>query len=355
MKKLKLAIIGQGRSGMDIHGAYYTSEANVYFDVAYVVDYDERCRKIALEKYKGCQVLSDYRELFDKDVDLVVNATTSEQHYCVTKDLLEHDKNVLVEKPFSKTRLECETLIRTAKEHGVVLAVFQNTSKSPYYEHILQILENKTLGEVQQVSLRFNGFSRRWDWQTSQRRLGGIVYNMGPHVVGIAMAVLGFSKDVKIVYSKLATTHTSGDAEDYAKILLEAPGKPLVDIELNSTDAYANYNVKMQGSRGTYKGTTSQYEMKYYLDEENPQPKYIDESMKSEEGKPLFCFETLKFHEEKGEYPGTAFDIGTNGIYRDVYYAITEGKELPISCEMVQSIISVMEGVVASNPLEIKF
>ena len=354
MRKLKLAIIGQGRSGMDIHGAYYISPANKYYDVAYVVDYDERCRKIALEKYKGCQVLSNYEELFDKDVDLVVNATTSEQHYSVTKTLLEHGKNVLVEKPFSKTRLECETLIRTAKEKGVILAVFQNTSKSPYYEHILKILQDKTLGEVQQVSLRFNGFSRRWDWQTSQRKLGGIVYNMGPHVVGIAMAVLGFSRDTKIVYSKLAATHTSGDAEDYAKILLEAPGKPLVDIELNSTDAYANYNVKMQGSHGTYKGTTSSFEMKYYTDEENPQPAYIPGPMKTEEGKPEFCHENLKFHEEKGDYPGTAFDIGTSGIYEDVYFAITEGRPLPISCEMVQSIISVMEGVVASNPMEIK-
>lgn len=29
-KKLNLAIIGQGRSGKDIHGAYYISERNKY-------------------------------------------------------------------------------------------------------------------------------------------------------------------------------------------------------------------------------------------------------------------------------------------------------------------------------------
>ena len=33
MKKLKLAIIGQGKSGRNIHGAYYLSEANKYYDV----------------------------------------------------------------------------------------------------------------------------------------------------------------------------------------------------------------------------------------------------------------------------------------------------------------------------------
>ena len=41
MKKLNLAIIGQGRSGKDIHGKYYVSEKNVYYNVKYVVDADE--------------------------------------------------------------------------------------------------------------------------------------------------------------------------------------------------------------------------------------------------------------------------------------------------------------------------
>ena len=35
MKKLNLAIIGQGRSGKDIHGRYYISEDNIYFKKGY--------------------------------------------------------------------------------------------------------------------------------------------------------------------------------------------------------------------------------------------------------------------------------------------------------------------------------
>ena len=32
MKKLRLAIIGQGRSGRDIHGAYFRSDSNDIID-----------------------------------------------------------------------------------------------------------------------------------------------------------------------------------------------------------------------------------------------------------------------------------------------------------------------------------
>ena len=41
MKKLKLAVIGQGRSGRDIHGRFYRSQENVLFDVAAVVEADD--------------------------------------------------------------------------------------------------------------------------------------------------------------------------------------------------------------------------------------------------------------------------------------------------------------------------
>ena len=38
MKKLNVAIIGQGRSGRDIHSAYFLSEENKNVEVVYVVD-----------------------------------------------------------------------------------------------------------------------------------------------------------------------------------------------------------------------------------------------------------------------------------------------------------------------------
>ena len=127
MEKLNLAIIGQGRSGRDIHGKFLINPANDIFNVKYVVERDARRRELAKERYVGCEVLDDYKLLFDKDIDLVVNASFSQEHYAITKDLLEHGKNVLSEKPFARTVKECQDLIDTANKKGVLLAVFQQT------------------------------------------------------------------------------------------------------------------------------------------------------------------------------------------------------------------------------------
>ena len=147
MKKLKLAIIGQGRSGMLIHGDYYTSQANKYYDVCYVADFDENMRKKAEKLYPGCKTFADWREILDKDVDIVVNASYSEMHYPITKELLEHGKNVLVEKPFARNRYECDVLIATAKKYNVTLAVFQQTFYAPFYQEVKALADNGKFGK----------------------------------------------------------------------------------------------------------------------------------------------------------------------------------------------------------------
>ena len=64
MKKLNLAIIGQGRSGKDIHGLHLNSEYNKHFNVKYVVERDDIRRERALTTYPGCKVFANHKELY---------------------------------------------------------------------------------------------------------------------------------------------------------------------------------------------------------------------------------------------------------------------------------------------------
>ena len=174
MKKLNVAIIGQGRSGKDIHGKFFLSEANQLYCVKYVVDGDAHRRQVAEEIYEGCRTFATVEELYALlDIDLVVNATYSDMHYPITKDLLLHGLNVLVEKPMGRTRFECDELIKIAKDRNLTLAVFHQSLLAPFYRFALDVVESGKLGELKQVSICYNGLSRRWDWQTLQKRCAG--------------------------------------------------------------------------------------------------------------------------------------------------------------------------------------
>ena len=357
MKKLNLAIIGQGRSGRNIHGNFFKSDKNDIIKVVAVVDADAERRERALKEYPGCDVYESYTELFGrKDIDLVTNASYSEYHYPITLDLLRHGFNVAVEKPMAKDTYECDMLIKTAKENGVMLAVFQQTLLCPWHKFAKETMASGKLGEIVQISIAFNGLGRRWDWQTLQSKLAGSVYNTGPHPIGCALDYLDFDDNAKVVYSKLVSSPlTSGDAEDYAKIIITAPGKPVVDVEISALDAYSSYTAKFQGTKGTLKIQGTKYDMKYIVDGENPGRPVIPTFLKNEEGLPVYCSEQLITHEESGTFDGTAFDVGTSNFYHMVYNNITEGTPLEIKNENVKKIVGVMAQVHAENPLQLEY
>jgi len=180
MKKLNLAIIGQGRSGRNIHGAFLKKEENIWYNVVAVAELDPERRARAEAEYPGCKAYEDFHDLIARDdIDLIVNASYSEMHYSITKECLLGGKNVLVEKPFGRNYYECCDLMNTAKEMGVTLAVFQQSLYAPYYAEVKKIIDSGILGDIVQINLRNNGFARRWDWQTTQKKMGGSVYNTG--------------------------------------------------------------------------------------------------------------------------------------------------------------------------------
>ena len=353
MKKMRVAIIGQGRSGRDIHGLFYKSEQNDFIEVKAVVDADAQRRERALREYPGCEVFESYEELFGKEYDLVVNASYSENHYPVTKALLINGFNVLCEKPFARTAYECNDLIRIAKKNGCILSVFHQSNASPFIEEVKKVIESGKIGDILQMSLRYNGFSRRWDWQTLQYKVAGNLYNTGPHPVGIAVELFG--DDVRLEYSKLGRALTSGDAEDYAKLILSSPSGTVIDIETNSTDAFCDYNLKLQGSRGTYKCTIDEYKMKYIIDGENPEREVCHSFLCDENGFPVYCKEELITHEEEGKYNGNPFNKGVENIYRNLYGAIFAGKELLVKPSLAARVIAIMQEVHGQNPLEVQY
>ena len=121
MKQIRVAILGQGRSGRDIHGLHLKKDTERFKVAAVVEPFDVR-RERAASEYPGCDTYSDYRALLErKDIDLVVNATPSHLHFPITKEFLSAGFNVLTEKPFVPTVAECDELTALAKEKGVHL------------------------------------------------------------------------------------------------------------------------------------------------------------------------------------------------------------------------------------------
>ncbi|MCL2285617.1 MAG: Gfo/Idh/MocA family oxidoreductase, partial [Firmicutes bacterium] len=348
---MNVAILGMGRSGRDIHGAYLLTATDKY-KIVYVVDPVPERRARAEEEY-GCQTFADYKELIGKkDIDLVINATPSHLHYPITMDLLANGFNVLCEKPLAHTAAQVDELIARAKESGKMLAVFHQSRFAPYFRQVNKVLESGVLGRVIQVSIHFSGYARRWDWQCCKEFGGGNLYNTGPHPVDQALQLLNYEGDPNVV-CYMDRVNTFGDAEDYVKLLITAPNRPVIDVEVSSCNAYPGFTYNIMGSAGGLKGSVKEMQWRWFVPEEAPMQELVKGPLHDGNWYPRYCSEPLKWHEDKWEVEDDGiFTLGTERLYDSVYDHLKDGTPLVVTPEQVRQMTWVMEESHKQNPLD---
>jgi len=360
MKIINIGIIGQGRSGRGIHGQYLLTDPEHYKVVAAVDLLPER-RERAAQEYK-CEVYKNYRELFKRrDIDLIVNASFSHMHAPITLEALKAGYNVLCEKPIASKARDVDRLMAASKKAKKVFAIFQQARFAPYFLKVREVIESGVLGRIVQISINFNGFSRRWDWQTMQSYNGGSLLNTGPHPLDQALVLFG--KGMPEVRCFMDRANTFGNAEDHVKLILSGKGHPLVDLEVSCCCAYPTATYNVYGTRGGMTATLgNKAEWKYFKTSEAPKQKLTAAPLKNAEGLPDFCAETLKWHEEKWPAEpsgsGTAAYSAANAassnmtaaFYNMLYKTLTAGKALEVTPEQVRRQITVIEKCRRQNP-----
>lgn len=354
-KIINVAIIGQGRSGRDIHGLYFKSKENTKFRVAAVAETLPERRSRALNEYssenKKILVFEDYKELFNyrDEIDLVVNSSFSHYHYPITADLLKHGFNVLVEKPMAATESQCREMIELAEKNNAMLAVFQQSRLAPYFKRIKQIIKTGVLGEIAEISIRYSSFQRRYDWQTYLGYNGGNSYNTGPHPIDQALDLFGFDDEPE-VFAQTRNINSSGDAEDWVKIIFTGAAgskKPLIDLEINPADNYGTYFYKIHGSNGSMilpdMGTIK---WKYYDPETQPKKPLDLNPIVNQNGYPAYCSEMLEWteKEEKVNENG-AFSDAVSEYYDMIYNRLVYKIPLEIHPEESMKQIAILEKI----------
>ncbi len=342
MKRLNVAILGQGRSGLDIHGAYFLTDPERFRVAAVVDELSERREKA--EKLFGCDTYADYTALFGRtDIDLVVNALPSHFHPPVTCDLLTHGFNVMCEKPMAKTPEQANEMIAAAKKSRKTLALFQQSRFATYFLKVREVIDSGVLGRIVQITVRFSGFARRWDWQTLQEYGAGNLYNTGPHPVDQALTLLDYD-GMPDIFCKMDRANTFGDAEDYVKLILSAPDRPLIDVEISSCDAYPGAVYNVMGTRGGLSGNMTRLNWRYFRTDEAPEQHLIRTPLKKEDGSPAYCSEKLLWHE--GEWTAdagdTPFTTAVRRMYDTIYAHLVDNAPLVVTPEQVRKQIAVM-------------
>jgi predicted dehydrogenase len=117
-KNLRVGVVGVGYLGT-FHAEKYAGIEGI--ELAGVVDIvPERAERIA-ERF-GTKAFVDYRKLIGL-VDAVSIVVPTQMHFPISKDFLENDVDVLIEKPMTETLEEADALIQTADSRDRLIQV----------------------------------------------------------------------------------------------------------------------------------------------------------------------------------------------------------------------------------------
>jgi predicted dehydrogenase len=354
MGKINVAIIGYGRSGRDIHTKLLKMLPDL-FDISLYIDGDAD-RQAMIKKEVDKPVYPEYTALFDKTgIDLVVNASFSQDHARISKDLMKHGFNVLSEKPVARDADEFQTVLDVAKETGRKYYAFQQYRFSPGFIKLREIIASGVLGRIVAIGIQADNFARRWDWQTVHENTAGVLLNNGPHYVDWALTLMDFPKDIE-VFAVMDRANYAGNGEDYAKLILHAPGAPTVDLELSACNAFPGKLFLVQGTQGTLTGSETSFTWKYFKPAETPAIKLDPKPLRNENCEPLYCREKLNFSEETwnadiGERNPHEYDFTEKGLayYRGLHANFLNNTDFAVKTEQVMLQMKVMGMAHARN------
>jgi predicted dehydrogenase len=213
--KLKIGFIGFGKSTNRYHLPYVLLRDNMEVKKIYY-----RTRKKELEeRYEryNIEFTNDLLSLLeDEEIKLVSICTPHGTHYELAKLCLEHNKNVLVEKPFTTTLKEAEEILSLAEEKGLIAMPFQNRRFDSDFLALKDVITNKYVGDIVEVESHFDYFRRQYP-DFNGKYYDGAFFGLGVHTIDQMVSLFG--KPNKVYYD-IRSIRNKNNPDDYYHVEL---------------------------------------------------------------------------------------------------------------------------------------
>jgi predicted dehydrogenase len=220
--------------------------------------------------HPNVQIYNSADKMFaDASIDVIVVTTTPDTHFSFTKTALEAGKHVIVEKPFVPTSAEAEQLVEISKRTGKLICVYQNRRWDSDFLTVKSLIKEGTIGRVVEFETHFDRYKPvrpdTWKGTLTMAQAGGVVYDLGTHLIDQAYVLFGLPKTVTGIFSN-SRNDGNEEPDSFTALLGYGNGGPLVTAKagvLCVETEQLRYWVR--GDKGSFK--------KFHLDNQEDQLK----------------------------------------------------------------------------------
>lgn len=249
----RIAVIGYGLAGSAFHVPFIAAVDGLRVTAVVTRDADRAAR--ARAAVAGVDVLDSAEGIWaNRDrYDGVVVATPNRSHAALASAAVRSGLPVVVDKPLAVSAAQAQAVVDLAREHDVLLTVYQNRRWDAELLTLRRLLDDGALGTVHRFESRFE----RWrpvpndSWRESgdPDDGGGVLLDLGSHLVDQAVHLFG---PVTSVYGEVDVRRAGARADDDVFVALRHAGGATSHLWASAVAAHRGARLRALGSRAAY-------------------------------------------------------------------------------------------------------
>ncbi|MEE4542160.1 Gfo/Idh/MocA family oxidoreductase [Streptomyces sp. V4-01] len=332
---LRVALVGYGPAGSFFHAPLIAATPGLVLDT--IVTGSQERRAQARAEHPEVRFADTAEELWTGAApDLVVLASPNRTHVPLATAALEAGLPVVVDKPLAGTAEEARKLAALADSRGLLLTVFQNRRWDSDFLTLRALLADGALGDVHRFESRFE----RWrphlkgGWRESgdPAEIGGLLYDLGSHLVDQALTLFGPARGV---YAESDVLRPGAAADDDSFVAITHTSGVRSHLWMSATTARLGPRFRVLGSAAGY--------VTHGLD---PQEAALREGRRPGDGtawgvEPESAWGTLGAEESVRPVPSLPGDYPA--FYAAVASALREGTAPPVTALEAAATLEVIE------------
>jgi scyllo-inositol 2-dehydrogenase (NADP+) len=275
----RVGLVGYGLAGSVFHAPLVAATDGLVLDT--IVTSSPERQQQAVAEFPKARLAHSPAELWSRanasDLDLVVIASPNRTHVPLATQALEAGLAVVVDKPIAATAAEARALAALADERGLLLSVFQNRRWDNDFLTLQRLIANGELGDrVYHFESRFERWRPQlkggWRESGDPQEVGGLLYDLGSHVVDQALVLFGPAVSV---YAESDARRPGAETDDDTFIAVTHANGVRSHFHVSATAAQLGPRFRVLGSAAGY--------VKYGLD---PQEAALRDGLRPRAGEP---------------------------------------------------------------------
>ncbi|MFD8232736.1 Gfo/Idh/MocA family oxidoreductase [Streptomyces sp. NPDC059696] len=250
---LRVGLVGYGLAGSVFHAPLIAATEGLALDT--VVTSNPERQQQARAEFPDVRLAATPDELFARaaELDLIVVASPNKTHVPLARTALEAGLPVVVDKPVAGTAAEARALAALAEERGLLLSVFQNRRWDNDFLTLRKLLAEGELGDVWRFESRFERWRPKpkggWRESGDPAEIGGLLYDLGSHVVDQALVLFGPAASV---YAETDIRRPGAETDDDTFIAITHAGGVRSHLHVSATTAQLGPRFRVLGSAAGY-------------------------------------------------------------------------------------------------------